>query len=73
MELSIGKLKLEISIFKFKKKFRTRSSHRRCPVKKGVLKNLANLTGKHLCWSQDCNFIKKRLQHRCFHVKFAKF
>ena len=28
-----------------------RSSHRRCPVKKGVLKNFAIFTGKHLCWS----------------------
>ena len=22
---------------------------------------------------KDCNFIKKRLQHRCFPVKYAKF
>ena len=52
-----------------------RSSHQRCSVKKGVLKNFANFTGKHLCWSllQACNFIKKRLQHWCFHVKFATF
>ena len=28
-----------------------RSSHRSCSVKKGVLKNSANFTGKHLCWS----------------------
>ena len=28
-----------------------RSSHRRCSVKKAVLKNFANFTGKHLCWS----------------------
>ena len=28
-----------------------RSSHQRCSLKKGVLKNLANFTGKHLCWS----------------------
>ena len=38
------------------------SSHRRCSVKKGVLKNFANFKGKHLCWSlfliklkRDCN------------------
>ena len=37
--------------------------------KKGVLKNFANLT-KRL---QACNFIKKRIQNRCFLVKFAKF
>ena len=23
-------------------------------------------------WCQDCNFIKKRLQHRCFSMKFTK-
>ena len=40
---------------------------------------LPNLIEKHLCWSlffiklQACNFIKKRLQHRCFPVKSAKF
>ena len=28
-----------------------RSNHRRCSVKKGVLKNFANFTGKHLRWS----------------------
>ena len=50
----------------------TRNSHRRCSVKKSVLKNFANLTEKHLCWSLlTCNFIK--LQHRCFSVRFAKF
>ena len=50
--------------------------------KKGVLKNFANFTGKHLCWSlffnkvaglRACNFIKKRLQHICVPVKSAKF
>ena len=27
-----------------------RSSHRRCSVRKDVLKNFVNFTGKHLCW-----------------------
>ena len=36
---------------------------------KVVLKNFVNFTKKHLC----CNFIKKRLQHRRFLVKFANF
>ena len=46
---------------------------------KGILKNYAIFTGKHLCWSlflmklQACNFIKKRLQQRYFPVNFAKF
>ena len=39
--------------------------------KNGVLKNFAKFIGKH-DW-KTCNFIKKRLQHRCFPVNFAKF
>ena len=35
-----------------------KSSHQRCSVKKGV---------------KACNFIKERLQHKCFPVKFGKF
>ena len=47
-----------------------------------VLKNFAMFAGKHLCWSlffnkytglKACNFIKKRLQHKFFPVKLAKF
>ena len=38
-----------------------RSTHWKCSVKERFLKNLA------------CNFIIKRLQHRCFLVKLAKF
>ena len=46
--------------------------------KRGVLKNFAIFTGKHLYWSlfadlQVCNFIKKRLQSWCFPVNTAKF
>ena len=48
----------------------------------GVLANFAIFTGKHRCWKslfnkvaglQACNFVKKRLQHRCFPVITAKF
>ena len=55
-----------------------RSSLRMCYVKKCVLKSFANFTGKHMHCSlflirlKTCNFIKRRLQHRCFPVKFAK-
>ena len=61
---------------------RIRSSHRRCFIEKGVLKTLAKFTGKHLCWSlffnkvaglQPSSLLKKRLQHMCFPVNFAKF
>ena len=59
-----------------------RSSHRRCSIKKGVLKNLAKFTGKHLCQSlffnkvaglRPATSLKKRLWHTCFSVNFAKF
>ena len=44
----------------------------------GVLTNFANFTGNHLCRShvflpEACNFVKKRFQHSCFSIKFAKF
>ena len=60
----------------------SRSSHQKCSVKKGVLKNFANVTGKNPVLEslfdkvpclQACNFILKRLQHRYFPVKFAIF
>ena len=43
-----------------------------------VLKIFAIFTGKHLRWCffsdlQACNFIKKRLQHRCFPVNIGTF
>ena len=59
-----------------------RSSHRRCYVKKGFLRNFPKFTGKHLCLSLFFNkvaglspktLLKKRLWHRSFPVNFAKF
>ena len=50
--------------------------------KKAILKQFVIFTGKHLCWGllfnkvaghQDCNFIKKRLQHRYFLANIRKF
>ena len=49
-----------------------RSSHQRCSIKKGVLKNFSKFTGKHLCWRLFFNKVAG-LQHRCFSVNFAKF
>ena len=46
-----------------------RSSFSQIFFKIDVLKNFANLTAKHQCWSLTCNFIK----NRCFPVKFANF
>ena len=56
-----------------------RSSHRRCSVRKDVLRNFAKFTGKHLCQGlfmsgpKACIFIKKRLWHRCFPANFTNF
>ena len=65
-----------------RKVFRTenyRRSHWRCSVEKGILKKFTNFTGKHLkvpfnkvAVLRACNFSKKRLQHRCFPIKFAE-
>ena len=45
--------------------------------KKGVLKNFAIFTRKHLCWSPfgvfGVNFVKERLQHIYFPVNITKF
>ena len=60
----------------------SRSSHRKCSVKKGALRNFAKFTGKQLCQSlffnkvaglRPATLLKKRLWHRCFPVNFAKF
>ena len=49
---------------------------------KAGIKSFAIFTGKHLCWSlfliklQDWRLafsLKKKLQHRCFHINIARF
>ena len=48
--------------------------YQNCPLKNGVVKISANITGKHLCWSlfnkvtgpEACNFIKKETPNTCF-------
>ena len=63
-----------------------RSSHQRCSLRKGkgVLRNFAKFTGKHLCQSlffnevaglslpQPATLLKKRLWYRCFPVNFCE-
>ena len=50
-----------------------RRSQWRCSRKKDALKNVANFTRKHLRQILLLiQFIKKRLQHKCFSVKPAK-
>ena len=59
-----------------------RSSHRRCSLRKGVLRNFVKFTGKHLCQSllfnkvaglRPATLLKKKLWHRCFPINFVKF
>ena len=59
-----------------------RSCNRRCSIKKGVLKNFAKCTGKHLHQSlfffkvaalRPATLLKKRLWHGGFPVNFANF
>ena len=58
----------------------SRSSRLQMFFKIGVLRSVANFTGKHLCSSLflknfqagGLQLHKKRLQHSCFPVKFAK-
>ena len=59
-----------------------RSSRQEVFYKKDVLKNFAKFREKHLCQSlffnkvarlRSATLLKKRLWHRCFPVKFAKF
>ena len=61
---------------------RTRSSRPEVFSEKGVLRNFAKFTGKHLCQCLFFNkvaglslqpYIKKRLWHGCFPTNFAKF
>ena len=59
----------------------SRSSRLQIFLKIGIPKRFANFTGKHLCCSlllknlqaEGLQLHKKRLQRRCFPVKFAKF
>ena len=52
-----------------------RSSRPEVFCKKGVLRNFAKFTGKHLCQSLFFNkntLLKKRLWHGCFPVNFCE-
>ena len=58
-----------------------KSRHQRPSVKKGALKNFANFTGKHLCWSlfsiklqgrRPATFLKRDSNTGVFPVKFLK-
>ena len=46
------------------------SCKKRCSVRKGVPRNFAKFTAKHL---RTATLLKKRLWRKCFSVNFAKF
>ena len=48
-----------------------RSSHPKCSIKKGVLKNFAKFTGKHR--AQTCNYIKKETLAQVRSCEFCEF
>ena len=48
--------------------WKSRSSHQRCSVKTGVLRNLGQFTVKHLC-QRLRNFIKKRVSGTCVFLR----
>ena len=75
MNLNQKTMKLYTSWAHWKNQCRTRSSHQRCSARKGVLRNSAKSTGKHLCHTglRPATSLKKRLWHRCFLVNFVKF
>ena len=59
-----------------------RSSHWRCSLRKGVLRSLLKVTGKHLCKSllfnkvaglRPATLLKNKIWHRYFPINFAKF
>ena len=57
-----------------------RSSHRRCSVRKGVLRNFTKFTGNtcarvsfSIKLQDPATLLKKRVWYRCFPANFAKF
>ena len=59
-----------------------RSSHQKCSIKKGVLRNFTEFTGNHLCQSlffkkvaglRPATLLKNKPWHKRFLVNFAKF
>ena len=74
-DLKANNLRCKISMFTFKKEPFADVLQKRCSEtfykfhrKTSVLESCNKVVGLH-----PCNIIKKRLQHRCFPVKYAKF
>ena len=74
--------KIAVTLYTFKNITEFRSSCSKVFCKKGVFKNFANFTRKHLCQRlffnkvaglRPATLLKTDLSHRCFPVKFVKF
>ena len=75
--------KISQAVPNFLKHYCFRSSHLKCTVKKGVLRNFVKFTEKHLCkrfffnkvaglvW--PATLLKESLWYQCFRMNFAKF
>ena len=76
----------DVSNLKWRKFYPTKSLDRQkiylYSTSKSVFKNFKKFIGKRLCWSlfliklqafKAWNFVKKRLQHRCFPLNIAKY
>ena len=73
-EFLLVKLKYTICLIQYKSSsvLNDRSSHRRCSVRKGVLRNFTKFTGKYLCQSLFFNKVAskmRRLQDNISHEK----
>ena len=71
-------------VFAITVQMKTRSSHQRCSVRKGILGNFAKFTGKHLCQvlfynevadpqPEPATLLKKKLWRRYFPMNFPIF
>ena len=74
---AIGKLKVGKKLPNFGFVTNIRSCRPEVFCKKGVLRNFAKSTGKHLCqklfFNKIATLLKKSLWHRCFPVNFEQF
>ena len=61
-----------INLFVYNCKATVRINRPEVFCKKGVLRNLTKFTGKHLCQSQACNFIKKETLAQVFSCEFCE-
>ena len=73
LAMNNGQSTLSVNLSK-KQLILTRSSHRRCSIKKSVLKSFAIFTENQLRLNLSVTkFIEKRLQHRYFPADIEKF